>query len=130
MLKRTLIMHRRYQKSTGIIYEIPALYNTMVRTGDLGVLNLWDTMLNTWDRESKVCFCVLSPEILVTPCLSASDSSSKMKSIQTYRMNGTWAVNSHDPPDLPWVRGQEPYYLGLGSQTLKVTLGDISVTHL
>lgn len=36
MLKRTLIMDRRYQKSTGVIYEIPALQITIVRTGGLG----------------------------------------------------------------------------------------------
>lgn len=29
-------MDRRYQKSTGVIYEIPALQITIVRTGGLG----------------------------------------------------------------------------------------------
>lgn len=46
---------------------IPTVYIAMIRTGDLGSIKSvrYYTMVNTWDREWKTCFCVLSSKTLV-----------------------------------------------------------------
>lgn len=90
-------------------------------------INLWSPMLHTSNRELKTCLCALTSGTLGTSILSASVSSSKIKSVQVDYLNCTSAVTSHDPSNLPLPRSQESYYSVLVPRLFRwVILDDIT----